>query len=190
MARSKKVVPTLDHFLFSSPPQQLLRYLLTEPTTPFNLRVLSSKVKHIRGIGGAEGQLKVLLEFEQLGMVEFLDNRRSVRLVNEHYAIPSLKALSSVLDLEGLRPLLEPLCRRGILFGSRGTGKNRTDSDFDLFVTGENSAEINRIVESFPLGRDIEVVIFSESDYEEIEQRDPGLAVKLSKGVQLWGPSW
>jgi hypothetical protein len=190
MARSKKLTPTLDQFLFNSPQQKLLRFLLTEATTTFNLRVLSSKVKNIRGIGGPEGQLEVLEELEELGLVEFLDNRKAVRLVNEHYLAPSLKSLSSVMDLEGLRPLLEPLCRRGFLFGSRATGKNRTDSDFDIFVTGENVEEIRRVAESFPLGRDIEVVIWSEDDYEQIESKDAGLAVKLAKGIQLWGPSW
>jgi len=190
MAKSKKLTPTLDHFLFNSPQQKLLRFLLTAPTTTFQLRVLTSKIKNIRGIGGPEGQLEVLQELEELGMVEFLDNRRSVRLVNEHYAVPKLKALSSVMDLEGLRPLLEPLCRRGFLFGSRGTGRNRTDSDFDIFVTGDNADEIRRVAESFPLGRDIEVVIWSETDYEQLETKDPGLAVKLAKGVQLWGPQW
>jgi len=190
MARSKKVTPTLDHFLFQSPQQKVLRFLLTEPTSTFNLRVLASKLKTIRGIGGAEGQLKVLLELEELGLVEFLDNRKSVRLVNEHYLVSHLKALSSVLDLEGLRTLLEPMSRRGILFGSRSSGKNRTDSDFDLFLTTDQKDEVVRTVESFPLNRDIEVVVWTESDYEEIEQKDPGLEVKLSKGVQLWGPSW
>jgi hypothetical protein len=190
MARTKKVTPTLDLFLFQQPEQRLLRFLLTEPTTTFNLRVLSSKVKNIRGIGGAEGQLKVLQDLEALGLVEFLDNRKSVRLVNEHYAIPMLKTVSSVMDLEGLRLLLEPISRRGVLFGSRSTGKNRTDSDFDIFVTSDQREEIVRIVESFPMGRDIEVVVWPEEDYEVIEQKDPGLMVKLSKGIQLWGPSW
>jgi hypothetical protein len=190
MARAKKITPTLDALLFAQPQQRLLRFLLTEPTTPFNLRVLSSKVKNIRGIGGAEGQLKVLLEFEELGLVEFLDNRKAVRLVNEHYLVPTLKMLASVMDIEGLRTLLEPLCRRGILFGSRGTGKNRSDSDFDLFVSSEQKDEVIRITEGFPLGKDIEVVVWPEADYEDMDRKDPGLAKKLSKGIQLWGPSW
>jgi hypothetical protein len=190
MARSKKLTPTLDTFLFNSPQQRLLRFLLTEATTTFNLRVLSSKIKNIRGIGGPEGQLEVLSELEALGIVEFLDNRKAVRLVNEHYLVPTLKALSSIMDLEGLRPLLEPHCRRGYLFGSRATGSNRTDSDFDLFVVGENAEEIRRVAESYPLGRDLEVVVWPEDEYEHLESKDPGLAVKLANGIQLWGPSW
>jgi hypothetical protein len=190
MARVKKPQPTLDLLLFQSPEQKVLRFLLTEPTTTFLLRVLASKLKGVRGLGGAEGMQKILLQFEEQGLVEFLDNRRSVRLVDEHPAILVLKVLSSHCDLEGLQQLLQPFCSKGILFGSRATGRARTDSDFDLFVVTEDAPQAKRVTEGYPLGRTIELVAWTAAEYEEIERRDPGLAQKLAKGSVLWGSTW
>lgn len=190
MARVRKPQPTLDLLMFQSPEQKVLRFLLTEPTTTFQLRVLASKLKGVRGLGGAEGMQKILLQFEELGIVEFLDNRRSVRLMDEHPSILVLKVLSAHCDLEGLKVLLQPFCSKGILFGSRATGRARSDSDFDLFVVTDDAAQAKRVAESYPLGRTIELVAWSTAEYDEIEQRDPTLAQKLARGTVIWGSTW
>jgi len=190
MARVRKPQPTLDLLLFQSPEQKVIRFLLTEPTTTFLLRVLASKLKGVRGLGGAEGMLKILVQLEELGLVEFVDNRRSVRLVDEHPSILVLKVLSAHCDLEGLKVLLQPFCSKGILFGSRASGRSRTDSDFDLFVVTDDGAQAKRVAESFPLGRTIELVAWSPADYDDIDKKDPGLAQKLSRGTVIWGSTW
>jgi len=168
----------------------VLKLLLTESTTAFTLRVLTSKVKTVRGVGGSEGLTEILAELEALGVVEFINNRREVRLVNEHYLVPHLKRLSAICDLEGIRQIIEPICRRGILFGSRASGRSRTDSDYDLFVVTDRSEDVCRMVEQHPMGKKVEVIAWSESDFDAIEQKDAGLARKLESGIQLWGPMW
>ena len=190
MAKARKVDPMFDSLLFNTPIQRVLKMLLTESTTAYTIRVLTSKVKGVRGVGGGEGLTEILADLETLGVVEFINNRREVRLVNEHYLVPHLKRLSAICDLEGIRQLVEPMSRRGVLFGSRASGRSRTDSDYDLFVVTDRADEVRRTVEQHPMGRKVEVVAWSEADFDGIEQKDPALARKLEAGVPLWGPMW
>ena len=64
MARVGKVQVTLDTIFFSTPEQKLVKLLLSEPSTLFTPRVICSKLKGVRGLGGAEGVVKILQEFQ------------------------------------------------------------------------------------------------------------------------------
>lgn len=186
MVKARKVLPTLDELFFSSPAQRVIRFLLSEATSSFTLRVLISKLKGVRGLGGLEGLQDILEEYEAAGLVEFLDNRRSVRLREEHFAVESFKVVSALCDLESLRVLLEPLSKLGILFGSRATGKARSDSDYDVFVVTSQADEVVRVAGGHPLGKQIQIVCFTPENYERINEVDPGLVKKLENGIQLW----
>ena len=190
MARVRKPQPTLDSLFFSTPEQKVMRLLLSEPTTSFTPRVISSKLKGVRGLGGAEGILRVLATLEELALVDFVDNRRAVRLCDDNPTVHLLKRFSAICDLEGLRKLLEPLSSKGILFGSRATGRARSDSDYDLFVVTDAPEQIRDIAGSHPLGKAIEIVAFSSDGYGELDHQDPRLARKLEQGVVLWGSTW
>ena len=91
MARTNKPQLSLDTIFFVTPEQKLLRFLMTEPTTAFTPRVLSSKLKGVRGLGGVEGITKILKSLQELGLVIFLNNNREVCLQNDHPAIQLLK---------------------------------------------------------------------------------------------------
>lgn len=167
-----------------------MRFLLSEPTTSFSVRVIASKLKGVRGLGGSDGILKILHELQTVGLVDFLDNHRAVRLQDDNPTAHVLKVVAAIADLEGLRELLMPISSRGILFGSRAAGKGRSDSDFDLFIISDAPDEVRRVVAGFPLGKLIEPVVWKPEAYQEIEREDPGLAEKIAKGVVIWGPSW
>ena len=190
MTRARKVQPTLDSVFFSTPEQKVLRLLLSEPTTTFTPRVISSKLKGVRGLGGAEGISKILLELQALGLVDFVDNHRAVRLQDDGSTVQLMKKLVAVCDLENLRALVEPASTKGILFGSRSTGKARSDSDYDLFIVSETPEEVKKITSRHPLGKLLELVVWTPEQYEDIEQRDSALAQKLSLGIVLWGSTW
>ena len=64
MARVRKPQPTLEAIIFATPEQKVLRLLLSEPTTSFTPRVISSKLTGVRGLGGGEGL--VCVQFLQL----------------------------------------------------------------------------------------------------------------------------
>jgi hypothetical protein len=101
-----------------------------------------------------------------------------------------LKAFAALCDLEGLREQVEPLSSKGILFGSRANGRARTDSDYDLFVVSDRAEEVKQIAGQHPLGRGIEVVVWSDDQYAGIEKSDSALATKLAAGITLWSARW
>jgi predicted nucleotidyltransferase len=152
--------------------------------------VISSKLKGVRGLGGTEGILRILHELQELGMVDFVDNNRSVRLHDDNTSVHVLKTFSAICDLESLKKLLEPVSSKGILFGSRSTGKARSDSDYDLFVVSETPEEVMKIGRGHPLGRAVELVVWTSDQYQDIRKTDSSLEEKIKQGLVLWGTHW
>src|ERR1700759_5280319 len=103
MARVRKPQPALDSIFYSTPEQKIVRFLLSEPTTAFMPRVISSKLKGVRGLGGVDGITKILNDLQAIGLVDFVDNRRSVRVQDENPVVQLMKVFSAVCDLEGLK---------------------------------------------------------------------------------------
>jgi predicted nucleotidyltransferase len=190
MARVRKPQPTMETLLFATPEQKVLRFLLSEPTTSFTPRVISSKLKGVRGLGGAEGITRILTELETLGMVTFVDNRRAVRIQDDSSCVQMMKTFTSLCELEGLKKLLEPVATRIILFGSRATGKSRSDSNYDLCVVSQLPDEVKKIAGRHPLGRNIELLAWTPDDYHRAERADPTIMQKLTRGIVLWGTAW
>lgn len=183
MARTRKSQPTLDSIFFSTPEQKVIRYLLGHPTTKFSLRALTSKLKGVRGLGGVEGLTALLEVFEELGMVEFLDNRKAVRLCEEGPAIRLLKQFVSVCDLETLRNQLAPVSNRVILYGSRAIGESVSDSSYEICVVSESPDEVTRVSKHHPLGRQIELKTCSPDDFKDLSDQ-------MTRGIVLLGSTW
>jgi len=175
---------------FSSPEQRVLRFLLSEPTTAFTPRVISSKLKGVRGLGGTEGISRILNKLQGIGLVDFVDNHRSVRLQDDNPTVGVLKSFSAICDLEGLKDMLTPLSSKGVLFGSRATGRARSDSDYNVFVVTETPDEAKKIASKHPLGKLIHLVTCTPEQYGDVEKNDPGLARHLTRGIVVWGTNW
>jgi len=190
MARVRKPVPTLESIIFATPEQKVLRLLLSEPTTSFTPRVISSKLKGVRGLGGGEGLARILNDLQTLGLVDFVDNHRAVRLQDDNAFVQIMKTVVAINDLESLRKLIETISTKGVLFGSRSQGKSRSDSNYDLFIVSETPDEVTRIGKGHPLGKALELVVWTPEMYSEIEKQDSNLAERVSKGIVLWGSSW
>jgi predicted nucleotidyltransferase len=190
MARVRKPTPTLESTFFATPEQKVLRLLLSEPTTSFTPRVISSKLKGVRGLGGSEGIMRVLEDLQSLGLVDFVDNHRAVRLQDENSFVQIMKTVAAISDLESLKKLLEPVSTRVVLFGSRASGKFRSDSDYDLFVVSETPDEIKKIGAGHPLQKQLELIVWTPEQYNDIEKGDASLAAKVAGGVVLWGSTW
>lgn len=190
MARVKKPKPTLDFIFFNTPEQRVIRFLLSEPTSTFIPRVISSRLKGVRGLGGAEGIIRILMEFQDLGLVDFIDNNRAVRLRDDHPLVQLMKTVLTLCDLEGLKGLLEPISKRGILFGSRAIGKARSDSDYDLFVVTDQQEEVKKVTSRHPLGKKVELITWTPEDFQDIHSRDRDLAQKISNGIVMWETNW
>ena len=190
MARVRKPAPTLDSVFFATPEQKVFRLLLSEPTTSFTPRVISSKLKGVRGLGGTEGIVRVLNELQALGLVDFVDNHRAARLQDDNPFVHIMKTVAAISDLETLKKLLEPVSTRGILFGSRASGKFRSDSDYDLFVVSETPEEVRKIGSRHPLQKSLELVVWTPEQYNDLDRENAALAEKIGQGVVLWGTTW
>ena|GEM_PF-814383 len=190
MARTNKPQITLDSICFVTPEQKLLRFLMTEPTTAFTPRVLSSKLKGVRGLGGVEGITKILKSLQELGLVIFLNNNREVCLQNDHPAIQLLKTFCAISDLEGLKQMIEPMSTRGVLFGSRASGRSRTDSNYNLLVVSETPEEIKKITSRHPLGKKLEPMVMTPDEFSAVDAKNKELSKHLDSGITLWGSSW
>lgn len=188
MARLKTAAPTFEAMLFQTPEQRVLRLLLSESTTAFTHRVIASRLKGVRGLGGVEGITKILEKLEALGMVDFVDNRRAVRLHDESSLAHLLKVVSAVCDLESLKEVLQPISKRAVLFGSRSNGKARSDSDYDVLVVTDEAQEVQHAAERHPLGKSLELRLMTPDEALNLPQKDAKLATKIARGVVLWGP--
>lgn len=190
MARVRKPQPTLEALFFSTPEQKVLRMLLTEPTTSFSPRIIGSKLKGVRGLGGGEGIKKILEDFLSLGLVEFVNNQREVRLHDDNPSIQVIKVFAAICDLESLKDLLIPHSRRGILYGTRAQGRATTDSTYDVLVVSEEAAEVERIASGHPLGKLLAVTVKTPEEFRDLEKTNGALFEQVRAGAVLWGRTW
>ena len=173
---------TLDELIFSSAEQKLMRLLLTESTTVFPLRQLANRLKGVRGVGGPEGLKQILLKLSAVGLIDWVDHERAIRLRDDEGRVELLKVVSAVCDLETLRQSLEPICSRGFLVGVRAEGRGTTDSDYDVAVISDQQEEVLRLARGHPLGKKIRVHFLDADNYrDEIQQ--------FTRYVMLWGSS-
>jgi hypothetical protein len=190
MARVKEPPRTIENTFFATPEQKVARFLMTESTTTFSIRVLSSRLKGVRGLGGAEGILKILGVLEEIGWVDFVDNRRGVRLRDDNPAVQLLKSFGAICDLEGLGELLRPLSSKGVLFGPRADGLAHSESEYDLFVISDRVAEVRTVVAGHPIGKQVRLEARTPTQEAELERREPALARQLAGGITLWKSGW
>ncbi len=187
MARVGKLQVTLDSIFFSTPEQKLIRLLLSEPTTLFTPRVICSKLKGVRGLGGAEGVTGILQEFQRLGLVDFVSNHRAVRIQDENSTIKTLKIFTAICNFESLKETLQTISSKGVLFGNQVESKGLNEGSYHLFVISEIPDEVKKTAARHPLGRSVELVVWTPELYGEIERQDPRLFQRVSEGIVLWG---
>lgn len=190
MVRVRKMIPTLESIFFATSEQKVLRLLVSEPTTAFAPRVISSRLKGVRGLGGTDGISKILHVLEELKLVDFVDNRRSARIRDDNATVHTLKRFAAICNLETLRALLEPVSSKGVLYGNRATGHAQSDSDYELFVVTDLPDQVREMAASHPLGKSVMIEAWTSDKYGDIDNQNPRLARKLEQGIVLWGSSW
>lgn len=190
MARVGKSQVTLESIFFSSPEQKLIRLLLSEPATLFTPRVICSKLKGVRGLGGAEGVLSILQQFEKLGLVEFVSNQRAVRVQESNSTVQVLKTFVAICSFESLKEALRPVCNRVILFHGKTVSKGALEGDYDLLVVSATPDEVRKTAGRHPLGRSVELVVLNPDQHAELELKDPALFQKVVGGIVLWEANW
>jgi hypothetical protein len=183
MARAPKTPMTWDTVFFATPEQKVLRYLLSSRDTAYTLRVLVSKLKGVRGLGGVQGLEKVLASLEEAGLVHFIDNGRSVRVSDEHPANEIMRRMWGLCELEALYTLLQPISSRGVLLGA-GLG------EIQLYVVTDQPEEVQKLTEQQPAGKMVNLTLQTRAQFDALAKKDPKLFASVNQGVNIWGASW
>ncbi len=183
MARATKTPATWDSIFFSTPEQKVLRYLLSSRDTTYTLRVLVSKLKGVRGLGGIQGLEKILTELEEAGLIHFIDNRRAIRISDEHAGNQVFRRLWGLCELESLYQQLQAISSKGVLLGT-------TPGEISLYVVTEQPEEVRKLTEQHPMGKLALLTMQTRDQFDSVPKKDPKLWANLNQGVLIWGSSW
>lgn len=98
------------------------------------------------------------------------------------------KIAESAFDLRPVVRGLAPHCQQITLFGSRGAGTNRDDSDYDLFVVSNDVKQARLAAKKASLGlpRPLDLTVYTPRQAASIAAHEPTFAQKLAKGVVIW----
>ena len=182
-ARATKTPSSWDSLYFPTPELKVIRYLVSAKETSYSLRVLVSKLKGVRSLGGIQGLEKILERLEESGIVNFIDNRRGVRLQDEHPTVAVSRRLWAMCEIEGLAQQVEALSSKGVLLGVM-------PAEINLFVVTEQPEEVKKAVEQFPLAKQILLTSRSRAQFDGLPKQDPKLYTQVTGGDLLWGSSW
>jgi predicted nucleotidyltransferase len=164
--------------LFGAYRRQVLALLLLRPDERFHVR----EIARLTGIpaGSLHRELKLLAEAELLmrqsvgRQVYYQANRQSL-IFEELAAI--FRKTAGLADVIGhaLLPLADQI-DLAFIFGSVALGKERSDSDIDLFVLGTATftSVVGALAETHErLGREINPVVMTEDDFSAKFESDP-----------------
>lgn len=174
----------IKNVLFSSPSQLTLEYLLQNADLEFTD---SQITKEISGAKRAAIH-QALRRLAAQGIIHRQHRgRRCVnRLVQELSWIAPLKIVSNILRLDPFLARIKNVATKVILFGSRATGSNRHDSDYDVLVISMfPEAVVKAAGEVLPAAR-LQLLIKSPEELLDFDAREPVLAENIRKGVVLW----
>jgi len=177
----------IKQLLIKTTNQKILAFFSDFPEQSFHEREIVRQTK--LGKGQANKALNELyknsvLNREQKGKMFFYS------LNQENPVVKQFRILKTILDLEPLIATLKSLSKRVILYGSRATGKNLTESDLDLFVVSNNKDEIFRAIREFEeeqkFQTEIKAVIRNSAEWLSLEKKEPVYFNELLKGITLW----
>lgn len=183
MARATKTPTTWDLIFFNTPEQKVLRYLVSSRDTSYSLRVLVSKLKTVRGLGGIQGLEKILTSLEEIGIVAFIDNRRGIRLQDEHPTVGITRRLWGLCELESLYQQLQSISSKGVLLGAQ-------PGEIQLYIVTEKPEDVKLLVEQHPMGKLVLIQTQPREQFETLAKKDPKLHAQVTQGVLIWGSSW
>ena len=119
-------------------------------------------------------------------LVNFFLHFPTRRLVLDPFK--SCRIIANAISLKPLITELSPLSVEIRLFGSRGRGSNRPDSDFDLFIVGRDPDKIQKLVQKQSQGfaYAVDSTVYTPEQEARIDQEEPKFRKKLEQGVILW----
>ncbi len=104
---------------------------------------------------GQVNSISLNLNIDTVQLLSFVEQQESKNFKNNTLRLFVKEAIS-----------IDPFVCIGV-FGSRASGKAKKDSDWDVFIITTKRKEIERITTRFPHVRDIQLQVFSISEFED-----------------------
>lgn len=174
----------IKSLVFSTPFQLVLDYLLQNSDLEMNDTQLTTEVSGAKRAAIHQS----LLTLNQYGIINRRnEGRRCLNKLNQGLPwIAPLKIVSNILDLDPFVTSIKDIATKVILFGSRATGDNRHDSDYDLLIVSTRHEEITNASMQSTLSEKLQLLIKTPEEFLDFDNREPVLADHIRKGIILW----
>lgn len=174
----------LKTLVFSTPLQLTLDYLLQNSDLELNDTQLTTEV-----LGAKRAAIhQSLLTLNQCGIIHrHNEGRRCINKLNQDLPwIVPLKIVSNILNLEPFVSKIRDIASKIVLFGSRATGHNRHDSDYDILIISSAHEEIANASMQNALSEKLQLIIKTPEEFLDFDTHEPVLAEHIRKGILLW----
>ncbi|MBU2541235.1 MAG: nucleotidyltransferase domain-containing protein [Candidatus Omnitrophica bacterium] len=168
----------------------ILKVFLTNPENKYYVRQLSKLISV--SVGSLHREL-INLENEGILISNYLGNLRQFYVNKEHPLYKEIKQIISKTEgIEGrLKDYLKdtPGLKTIFIYGSFAEGKERADSDIDLFLLGQPSEDklINKISDlEKEFTREINYTIYTKSDFKREKKKRNSFILDLMKHPKVF----
>lgn len=174
----------IKSLIFSTPFQVVLDHLLQNS----DLELSDSGVTE--GVAGAKRAAihHSLLKLDQFHIIRRnRQGRKCLNKLNQNLPwIAPLKIVSNILDLDPFITRIKDIAAKAVLFGSRATGDNQHDSDYDILIVSTQLEEITHASMQSTLSEKLQLLVKTPEEFLDFDNREPVLANHIRKGIILW----
>lgn len=174
----------IKNLIFSSPLQLVLDHLLQNSDLDMSDSQLISEVS-----GAKRAAIHhALLRLSHYGIVHRHHQGRRCfsRLKKSLPWVTPLKIVSNILDLDPFITKVRDVAFKVVLFGSRATGDNNHESDYDILVISMFPDAIVSASRTISLPTKLQLLIKTPEEFLDYDAHDPVLAQHIRKGIVLW----
>jgi predicted nucleotidyltransferase len=136
-------------------------------------------------VGSANQCLKELHNKEMVTL-EKKGNMNFYSLNLENPLVRQFKITQVISQLNGLIAKIRSLTDKIILFGSCAEGIDTHDSDIDLAIVSQEEDKARKLIKSQKIDREIQALIFTQSEFMSLKEKDKPLYERIQKGIVLW----
>lgn len=170
--------------VFSSPFQVVLEYLLQNPDLELSDSELTAEISGAKRAAVHQSLLK--LDRHQI----IRRNRQGRKCLNQlNQGLPwiaPLKIVSNILDLDPFVTRIKDIATKVVLFGSRATGDNHHDSDYDILIVSTQHEEVTNASMQSAVSEKLQLIVKTPEEFLDFDNREPVLAGHIRKGIILW----
>jgi len=158
----------------------LIHFIETEPKSWYSLEIS-------RALKISDGSANVLLkELEKEGYLSSENFGRTIvyTLKSESPKVGQYKVLLNVEKASDELATLKGLVEKAILFGSRASGENVAESDYDILIVTDNREKMQEIVSKTKNDK-YKSIILTPVEYISLKAKNKVLYDEIGKGVTV-----